>query len=83
MTQPNSNPFQGMRFARGRSRFPRRLIPVAVAAVVFTGIWWLLPSVVAFWLLLPIVIVLTWTASYHWRQAVAILITLLHRLEEA
>lgn len=83
MTQPNSNPFQGFRFARGRSRFPQRLIPLAVAAVVFTGIWWLLPSGVAFWLLLPIVITLTWAASYQWRQAVAALITLLHRLEEA
>ncbi len=83
MNQFNNTPFQGLRFAPGRRGWPWRLILVALAAVVFTLLWWLLPPPVAYCLLVLPVLALTWVASYGWRQALATLIALLHRLEEA
>lgn len=78
-----STTFHGLRFERGRGRFPHRLIPILVTVPVFVLLWWLVPPSVLFWLLLISTVSLVWAASYGWRQAVATLITLLHRLEES
>lgn len=78
-----STTFHGLRFERGPGRFPRRLILPLVTVPVFVLLWWLVPPSILFWFLLVSTVTLVWAASYGWRQAVATLITLLHRLEES
>jgi len=75
--------FHGLRFERPMRRVPRRILLV-LGAIVITGLLgWLLPPGMFVGLMLLAVGLLTWLASYGWRPAVATLITLLHRLEEA
>ena len=75
--------YTGLRFERRSETFPRRLIPIGVALACFTLLWWLVPHSTLYWLLLPLVGLLTWVASYGWRSAAVALHDLLHRLEEA
>ncbi len=72
----------GMRFERARQRIPGRVVVVAVAIAGFWLVWNRLPRDLSFWLLVIALAVLTWMASYSWRQAVAALIRFLHRLEQ-
>ena len=44
--------------------------------------WERAPRDFGFWLLIIVTAVLTWMASYSWRQAVAVVIRFLHQLEQ-
>jgi uncharacterized protein (DUF983 family) len=79
----HSQTFHGLRFERPNRTVPRRLVVIVGSVVLFALLWWLLPPSLMFWFVLLIVAVLTWMASYGWREAVVVLIALLHRLEEA
>jgi len=81
MNQPKS--YQGLQFERHTPAAFRRLIPIGAALALFTLLWGVVPHSVLYWLLLVVVAALIWMASYGWRQAIAALIALLHRLEEA
>ena len=80
MNKPES--VSGIRFERSRQRIPARAVAVAVALASFWLAWERLPRDLGFWLLVISIAVLTWMASYSWRQAVAALIRFLHRLEQ-
>ena len=77
------SPYSNLRFERLGRRIPYRLLAVGAAAVLFTLAWWLVPVSGRYWLMLLLVMVLTWAASYGWRQATATLIALLRRLEQS
>ena len=70
----------GLRFARQSRPASGRLVSVGLALVIFTLLWVLVPHSTLYWLLLPLVMVLVWMASYGWRQALASLHELIHRL---
>jgi len=66
----------------GRSQAPRSgIIPVGIALILFHLLWRLVPNTTMYWLLLPLLAMLVWVASFGWRQALAALIALLLRLE--
>ena len=77
-TEVNPN----LRFERQPRPLPHRLIAIGVGIGIFTLLWILIPSSALYWLLLPVVAGLVWIASYGWRQALAVLIALLLRLEQ-
>jgi len=70
-----------LRFERRPRPLPYRAIAVGVSLGIFTLLWMLIPPNALYWLLLPLLAVLVWVASYGWRQSLAVLITLLHQLE--
>jgi hypothetical protein len=77
--------FQGLQFDRQRRtnfRFQGRLIPVAAALAVVSLLWVILPHGAFFWVLLIVLAVLVWMASYGWRPALAALISWLEQLEQ-
>lgn len=74
--------FRNLQFERRRWGFPQRLVPVLIVAVIFTVLWNLVPHGALYWLLLPLVVILTWASTFSWRQALAHLIVFLHRLEQ-
>jgi hypothetical protein len=80
MNKPGS--VSGMRFGRSRQRIPARAVAVAVAIAGFWLAWERLPRDLGFWLLVIVVAILTWMASYSWHQSLAALIRFLHRLEQ-
>ena len=73
---------QNLRFEHRRRPLDRR--PIAIAAVVasFSLLWLAVPDGVRFWLLLPLVILLAWLATYGWRKALHILIKALSHIEQ-
>ena len=77
-TEMNPN----LRFERRAHPIPYRVIAIGVGLGIFTLLWTLIPSRTLYWLLLSLMAVLVWVASYGWRQALAALIRLLHRLEQ-
>lgn len=78
-----TNSYQGLRFERHIRRIPRRLVVVGVALVSFTLLWWVVPTSALYWLLLPLVGLLAWMASYSWRQALGVVRDLLDRIDQA
>jgi len=75
-----ARPYQGLRFERTMRAISPRLAAIAIAIAVFGLLWWLVSPGGLFWLLLLSVIVLTWVASFGWRQAVSALVAFLERL---
>jgi hypothetical protein len=76
---------RGTRLRLLRLRVPARLVAVVIGLAVFTVLWRLVPVNALFWVLLPVVGVLVWMASYAWRralQAVRALVDWLERLGE-
>jgi hypothetical protein len=71
-----------LRFERQPHPIPHRAIAIGVVLGIFTLMWILIPPSALYWLLLPFLAVLVWAASYGWRQSLAALIVLLHRLEQ-
>jgi hypothetical protein len=76
----NSNPFSNLNFAVRPRRIPARPVAVGAAFLTFTGLWLIVPHSVLYWLLLPVVLGLTWAASYGWRPAVFALVEILTSL---
>jgi len=78
----HSDLFGNLNFSVRPRRVPARLWTTGAAFVIFTVLWLIVPQSGLYWLLLPVVLSLTWAASYGWRPAVAALIQLLHSLLE-
>jgi len=74
--------YRGLRFERTARAVPRRLVLIGGVLIVFTSLWWIIPTSALYWLLLPLMGFLAWMASYGWRQALAALQDLLRRLEQ-
>ena len=75
------NSYHNLRFA-ARRHWPQRLIPIGLALVLFTLLWRFMAHNILYWLLLLAVALLVWVASYGWRQALATLHNVIHRLEQ-
>ena len=76
----NPDLFGNLNFRLRTRRVPARLWTLGAAFVIFSLLWLIVPQSGLYWLLLPVVLSLTWAASYGWRPAVAALIQLLHWL---
>lgn len=76
-----SNAYHGLDFNLRRRRISPRIIIVVVTIILFSLIWWIIPPNTLFWLLLPIIVGLSWMASYGWRQGISILVRFLQNLE--
>ena len=79
----NSDLFGNLNFRARAGRVPGRLWAVAAAFVIFTLLWLIVPQSGLYWLLLPVILCLTWAASYGWRPAVAASIQLLTLASES
>ena len=79
------DPFRDLRFAarpRIFGRIPRRIGTLGLALAAFSLLWVILPPSAFFWLMLPVVAVLVWAASYGWQQTLSVLIEALQHLEQ-
>ncbi len=76
----DDTPFRNLHFANRTATWPRRLIPVGIALTVFTILWVLVPASALYWLLLPLVALAVWVASYGWRKALLVVHDLLHQV---
>ena len=76
-----SGQYRGLNFDRSTRVLSPRVISLAIAAVLFTLAWWALPPSAVYWLTLLAILVLVWTASFAWLDALAHLINFLHTLE--
>ncbi len=77
----NQNDFSNLNFDRPRNAIPARLIWVAALGISFSLAWMMIPHPVLFWILLLLVGILGWAASYGWRQALRILVAGLNRIQ--
>ena len=76
-----SGQYRGLNFDRSIRVLSPRIISLVIAAVLFSLAWWALPPSTLYWLTLIAILVLVWTASFAWREALAYLINFLHTLE--
>ena len=72
-----------LRFERRSLTALYRLIAVAVTLGVFTLLWVIMPFEGLYWLLLLLVGLSTWIATYGWRGATIALISALTHLERS
>ena len=80
MHDPNT--YHGLRFARSQGLAISKRWAIPASLLLFTLAWWLIPHVTLYWLLLAMFGILLWVASFGWRQALAALHDLLHRIEQ-
>lgn len=86
-TQYSQMPFgrRSSHLRLARIHIPARPAAIVIGLIVFAALWWLVPANVLFWVLLPVVGVLLWMATYSWRrtlQVIRALVDWLERLEE-
>ena len=74
--------YRVIQFDRPRRTVPRRLIPIGIGLVIFTLLWVFVPPRALYWLLLPLVTVLLWMASYSWRRVLTAIHKLIHRVDQ-
>ena len=71
-----------VRFDRRLQRqIPFRWIAIALIGATFGGVWWYLPPTTAFWVLLPVTLVLAWLATYGWKTGLHAIHALVDKLE--
>jgi hypothetical protein len=75
-----TDPFRNLNFEFRRSRPTPRLLTLGAAFIIFSLLWLIVPSGILYWLLLPVILGLTWAASYGWRPAVVTLVDFLNSL---
>jgi len=78
----STHDYRGLRFERPTHPAVYRPIAIGLALGLFTLLWAIIPHSALYWLLLPLLALAVWTATYGWRQAVGSLHNLLHRLEQ-
>lgn len=66
---------------RTRPALPYRLIAIVVVGALFAVLWAVIPQVTLFWVLLPVILVITWLASFGWRTGLKTLGQFINRLE--
>lgn len=77
------NPRRQQTFRFRRPRGPRGpLIAIGIVLALFTALWFWVPDDTLFWIMVGVLAVLVWVASYGWRGAVEALIELLYWLDE-
>jgi hypothetical protein len=78
----SSNLFSNLNFDLRRRRLPVRLLVIGATFIIYTVIWLIVPQTGLYWLLLLVVLCLTWAASFGWRSAIVGLIEFLQSLLE-
>jgi hypothetical protein len=69
-----------LNFQRQPWKIPGRVLATVGVVILLSLLWWILPPVVLYWLLLFPVVGLTWAATYGFREALKDVIKLLQRL---
>lgn len=77
----NKNDFSHLNFNRPPAGMHPRLMVFLIACGVYVLLWWLLPPSALLTLLFFVVPILTWVASYGWREALQQIIRYLERLQ--
>ncbi|MDH3943342.1 MAG: hypothetical protein OEV06_04520 [Anaerolineae bacterium] len=76
-----TNRFSGLNFEQQPRRLSPRLVAIGITILLYLLGWRLIPAAALFWFGLLGVAALGWIASFGWREAVAVLIRWLERLE--
>lgn len=77
----NRNDYTRFRFNENRQlRLTGKTTVAAITILVFLLLWWALGPAAMFWPLVITLSLLTWVASFGWRQALTSLIRFLERL---
>jgi hypothetical protein len=76
------NQFSNLNFKNRPRASPTQLLVVGAVFLIFNLLWFIVPQGVLYWLLMPVLLCLTWAASNGWRRTVATLIEFLHSLLE-
>jgi hypothetical protein len=76
------DPYHNLRFERQERLSGHRGYVILGCLALFTLLWLAVPHRVLYWLLLPVLALLLWIASYGWRRALVAVHELVHRLEE-
>lgn len=74
--------YRNLRFETHTRAIPHRLITVSLSLGLFILLWLLVSHDTLFWILLLLVGILTWVASYGWRQALTVIHEIIHNLEQ-
>jgi len=75
-----SSPFSNLHFDVRPRSVPPPVLAVGTAFIIFTALWLVVPHGTLYWLLLPLILGLTWAASHGWRPALFLLVEYLHSL---
>ena len=75
-----SGPFSHLHFDARPQALSSRVLVLGAAFLVLTVLWLIVPAVSLYWLLLPLILGLTWAASYGWRPALFVLVRYLDSL---
>lgn len=76
-----TNRFSGLNFERQPRRLSHRTVTIGISILLYLLGWRLIPTAALFWFGLLGVTALGWVASFGWREAVAVLIRWLERVE--
>ena len=79
----SSHSFNDLKFDRPLRRIPLRLVMVIGILICFSILWHFTSKALMFWLLFFGLGILSWAASYGWRQALSNLIDFLQQLEHS
>jgi hypothetical protein len=74
-----NEPYQGLKFDQRVGSLSKRTISLIAVPLGFTIMWFFLPNGAIYWLVLIMVIVLTWISSFGWKKALATFIRFLER----
>ncbi len=75
-----NTPFNKLNFERQPRRIPGRIVVTVITLVGFSIFWRVVPSQLMYWFLFLVLGILTWFASFGWRQAVVTVINFLNSL---
>ncbi len=78
----NQTDFSNLNFDRPKRRIPPRVLWMVALLAGFSLTWLTLPDNLSFVIVLVLVAILGWAASYGWRQALHILVGWLDRLNK-
>ncbi|MGD8457502.1 MAG: hypothetical protein PVF83_14060 [Anaerolineales bacterium] len=78
----NFQHFNNLNFDRTINRIPRRLIPTIGIPIGFSILWHFASPSTTFWFLFFSLAILSWAASYGWRQALTSLIDMLQQVAQ-
>ena len=78
----NQSNYQNLNFEPRNPLLRHRVTPIILGCIVFSIAWFALPTAFLFVLLLVVIAVLLWMASYGWRDVLFELSRFLDRLQQ-
>jgi hypothetical protein len=74
--------YSNLRFEQQRRFVPGKVFLVGTILAAFNLLWWFVPQNTLYWVLLITLAILSWLASYGWRNALIAIHNLIHLLEQ-